>query len=257
MEIAILGLAGAGKSSFVNAITSGNFESNVMPTVGFQMSKVQKGKVTIKVWDMGGQKKFRGMWERYCRGVEVIVFVVDANEQKSFQLAKKELKALLAKPTLNGIPLLTLLNKNDLRTAAQPELIVKDLDLESIKDREVFYFSVSCKSMNNIDRTLEWIIAHTKNKKGGTATPAAAAATTAAAAAAPAPTDGKAAKPAAAAATGTGPAPATSMAMGPIAKPPDPSAPVPQTQPAALAPATATATATNSNTAQTSAKPKS
>jgi len=29
--------------------------------------------VVIKVWDMGGQEKYRGMWERYCRGVEVIV----------------------------------------------------------------------------------------------------------------------------------------------------------------------------------------
>jgi ADP-ribosylation factor-like protein 8 len=149
MEIAVLGLAGAGKSSFVNAITSGNFEENVMPTVGFQMSKVQKGKVTIKVWDMGGQKKFRGMWERYCRGVEVIVFVVDANEQKSFQLAKKELKALLQKPTLNGIPLLTLLNKNDLKTAVQPELIIKDLYvsvwLRSLYLlRQLLFFRVVC-----------------------------------------------------------------------------------------------------------------
>jgi len=139
MEIAILGLAGAGKSSFVNAITTGNFEDSVMPTVGFQMSKIQKGKVTIKVWDMGGQKKFRGMWERYCRGVEVIAFVVDAAEQKSFQQAKKELRALLLKPTIAGIPLLCLLNKNDLKTAVPPEVVLKDLDLESIKDREVFF----------------------------------------------------------------------------------------------------------------------
>jgi ADP-ribosylation factor-like protein 8 len=48
------------------------------------MHKVQKGKVTIKVWDLGGQKKFRGMWERYCRGVEVIVFVVDASSPDGF-----------------------------------------------------------------------------------------------------------------------------------------------------------------------------
>jgi len=51
--------------------------------------------VTIKIWDMGGQKKFRGMWERYCRGVQVIVFVIDAADQKLFTTAHKELQALL------------------------------------------------------------------------------------------------------------------------------------------------------------------
>ena len=46
-----------------------------MPTVGFNMHKVDKGKVQIKVWDLGGQKKFRGMWERYCRNNDAIVYV--------------------------------------------------------------------------------------------------------------------------------------------------------------------------------------
>lgn len=41
--------------------------------VGFNMRKVTKGNVTIKVWDLGGQRRFRTMWERYCRGVSVIV----------------------------------------------------------------------------------------------------------------------------------------------------------------------------------------
>jgi hypothetical protein len=38
-------------------------------------------------------------------------------------------------------------------------------DLASVKDREVFSYSISCKSLNNIDRCLEWIVNHTKNAK--------------------------------------------------------------------------------------------
>lgn len=34
------------------------------------MRKVTKGGVTIKLWDLGGQSRFRSMWERYCRGVQ-------------------------------------------------------------------------------------------------------------------------------------------------------------------------------------------
>ena len=41
--------------------------------VGFNMRKVTKGNVTIKLWDLGGQRRFRTMWERYCRGVTAIL----------------------------------------------------------------------------------------------------------------------------------------------------------------------------------------
>ena len=41
--------------------------------VGFNMRKVTKGSVTIKLWDLGGQPRFRSMWERYCRSVSAIV----------------------------------------------------------------------------------------------------------------------------------------------------------------------------------------
>ena len=40
------------------------------------MRKVTKGNVTIKLWDLGGQPRFRSMWERYCRAVSAIVYAV-------------------------------------------------------------------------------------------------------------------------------------------------------------------------------------
>lgn len=27
----------------------------------------------VQLWDIGGQPRFRSMWERYCRGVSAIV----------------------------------------------------------------------------------------------------------------------------------------------------------------------------------------
>jgi len=106
------------------------------------------------------------MWERYCRGVEVIVFVIDAADAKLFGSANKELGTLLNKPSLAHVPLLVLLNKNDLSNAVEPDTIVKQLDLFSIKNRDVAYKSISCKNITNIDKTLEWIVKHANaNKK--------------------------------------------------------------------------------------------
>ncbi|RZR86009.1 hypothetical protein BHM03_00013094 [Ensete ventricosum] len=57
-------------------LQSGGYSEDMIPTVGFNMRKVTKGNVTIKLWDLGGQPRFRSMWERYCRGVSAIVYAL-------------------------------------------------------------------------------------------------------------------------------------------------------------------------------------
>merc|ERR1712216_898217 len=114
MEITLVGLQNAGKSTLVNVIASGHYVEDMAPTVGFNMRKVTKGAVTIKLWDLGGQPRFRSMWERYCRGVNCVVFVVDAADHAAVDAARAELHDLLAKPSVAGIPLLVLGNKSDL-----------------------------------------------------------------------------------------------------------------------------------------------
>lgn len=70
------------------------------------------------------------MWERYCRGVQAIVFVVDAADQDSLDQARSELLELLTKPSLGGIPLLVLGNKNDLPGALSTGELIDRLDLK-------------------------------------------------------------------------------------------------------------------------------
>ena len=55
MELSLIGLQNAGKTSLVNVIATGGFQEDMIPTVGFNMRKVTKGSVTIKLWDLGGQ----------------------------------------------------------------------------------------------------------------------------------------------------------------------------------------------------------
>lgn len=70
------------------------------------------------------------MWERYCRGVQAIVYVVDSADQDSLDQARSELQDLLAKPALNGIPLLVLGNKNDISGALTTGELIDRLDLK-------------------------------------------------------------------------------------------------------------------------------
>ena len=105
MELTLVGLQHAGKTTFVNVIASGQFNEvgrklrsaqdrvvkyfdvqDMIPTVGFNMRKITKGNVTIKLWDIGGQPRFRSMWERYCRGVNAIVYMVDAADPDKIEV---------------------------------------------------------------------------------------------------------------------------------------------------------------------------
>ena len=83
MELTLVGLQNSGKTTLVNVVATGGFSEDMIPTVGFNMRKVTKGKVTIKLWDLGGQPRFRSMWERYCRGVNAIVYVVDSADPEN------------------------------------------------------------------------------------------------------------------------------------------------------------------------------
>ncbi|CAG0889177.1 unnamed protein product [Cyprideis torosa] len=163
MELTLVGLQYSGKTTFVNVIASGQFSEDMIPTVGFNMRKITKGNVTIKVWDIGGQPRFRSMWERYCRGVNAIVYMVDAADREKIEASRNELHNLLDKPQLAGIPVLVLGNKRDLPNACDERALIDRMNLSAIQDREICCYSISCKEKDNIDLTLQWLIAHSKS----------------------------------------------------------------------------------------------
>jgi len=166
MEITLVGLQGAGKTTLLSAISDGKLqaERDTIPTIGLNTRKVTKGNVSIKLWDIGGQPRFRTMWERYCRGVNSIVFVVDAQDQANFEAARVSLHDLISKPALAGIPVLILGNKNDLHDSCDEKAIAAALELNKIVDREVTCYSISAKNYVNIDITMNWLIKHAGKK---------------------------------------------------------------------------------------------
>lgn len=170
MELTILGLQNAGKSTLVTVISGGDFSEDRKPTVGFNMRKVTKGRVTLKLWDLGGQARFRTMWERYCRGVNAVVFVVDAADESRFETARAELHDILAKPALDGIPVLLLANKCDLPGAIKDtEEIAEVFGLKDIDNHKVSTYSVSAKEKINLDITLQWLIDNNNAREGAAA----------------------------------------------------------------------------------------
>ncbi|KAL1960071.1 hypothetical protein VTO42DRAFT_243 [Malbranchea cinnamomea] len=159
MDVTMVGLQNAGKSSLLRVLAGGEFTVDSIPTIGFNTKRVQKGHVTLKCWDLGGQPRFRPMWERYCRGVNAIVYIVDAADRDALPTATDELHELMSKPTLDGIPLLVLGNKSDLPNKLSVDELIDAMDLKSIQHREVSCYGISAKEETNLDAVLHWLIA--------------------------------------------------------------------------------------------------
>ncbi|KAK9479416.1 P-loop containing nucleoside triphosphate hydrolase protein [Lipomyces japonicus] len=158
MDITLLGLQNAGKTSLLRVLGGGNFTADSIPTIGFSMKRVRKGRVTIKCWDLGGQPRFRSMWERYCKGVNAILFIVDSADPATLTIARMEFEALISKPSLEGIPVLVLGNKNDLPESYDVDSIIEIMNLKAVDDREVSCYSISAKEATNVDAVLNWLI---------------------------------------------------------------------------------------------------
>ena len=73
-------------------------------------------------------------------------------------VARDELKALLEKPSLEGIPLLVLGNKSDLPEHLSVDELIEALNLKAIEHRETSCYGISAKEETNLDAVIHWLI---------------------------------------------------------------------------------------------------
>ena len=62
-RVLIVGLDNAGKTTILFRLSGdGTMVSNTTATVGFNVETVTIGKLTLNVWDVGGQDRLRPYW---------------------------------------------------------------------------------------------------------------------------------------------------------------------------------------------------
>ena len=88
LQITILGLQNAGKSTFVNVLATGQFEDDQIPTIGFNFRELTKGKVNFKMWDLGGHPRIRDSLEKCCPSTSCLILVIDSVDQGNYDMLK-------------------------------------------------------------------------------------------------------------------------------------------------------------------------
>lgn len=105
----MVGLDSAGKTTILYKMKHRELVSQA-PTIGFNLDEVTINNVTIKVWDLSGQERMRGVWKYYYESVNGIVFVVDSSDEARIAEARDELHKILA-DSQKIVPLLIFANK--------------------------------------------------------------------------------------------------------------------------------------------------
>lgn len=147
-HIAILGLDAAGKTTVLYRLQFNEFV-NTVPTRGFNSEKVKvplggNGTVTFHFWDVGGQEKLRPLWKPYTRCADGIIFVVDSVDAERMEEAKTELHKITKTTENQGVPVLVVANKQDLRHSLGLDEIEKLLALKELGPATPWHLQPSC-----------------------------------------------------------------------------------------------------------------
>jgi len=159
IELCLVGLENSGKTTLLNILSTG-YPVETLPTVGLNVKMVKKEGVAMKVWDLGGQERFRAEWGRYTQGCDAIVFVVDSSDFDRIQTARKELHKLLEDKSLQSLPLLIALNKIDLEPHMTKEEVIRDMNLDYVQDNPWIVQPISALRQQNIGEVVDWLCKH-------------------------------------------------------------------------------------------------
>eukprot|EP00591_Stephanopyxis_turris_P009491 CAMPEP_0195523314 /NCGR_PEP_ID=MMETSP0794_2-20130614/22321_1 /TAXON_ID=515487 /ORGANISM="Stephanopyxis turris, Strain CCMP 815" /LENGTH=288 /DNA_ID=CAMNT_0040653283 /DNA_START=55 /DNA_END=918 /DNA_ORIENTATION=- len=102
--------------------------SMIRPTVGMNLAKLNCFGTKSVLWDLGGQKQMRPLWERYYPDCDAVVFVIDGSltltdgsfcnslhlrSNSKWEETKQELQKIKRDENLFNVPILVFVNKSD------------------------------------------------------------------------------------------------------------------------------------------------
>lgn len=141
-RILLLGLDGAGKSTLLFKLKY-NESFQTIPTVGFNVemmeAKQNRRKITLTVWDVGGQEKMRTYWRSYYQDTAGLLFAIDCQDERRLDEARRELERVLKNEHLQELPVVVLANKQDKAGALTATELTERLNLRKMCNDRNWY----------------------------------------------------------------------------------------------------------------------
>jgi len=146
-RILVLGIDGAGKTSFLNRVQNPKKDVAVEPTESYETHDVKLSGVKFNVWDVSGKPSVRSLWSSYYKqgGIDAIIWVLDSADTNRIEETKKTLHAQMRDPELQGKMLFVICNKQDVTGAMSTDDIEKEFKLKQFDGKRAWYI-VGCSS---------------------------------------------------------------------------------------------------------------
>lgn len=167
MRVVMLGLDAAGKTTILYKLHIGEVLSTV-PTIGFNVEKVQYKNVIFTVWDVGGQEKLRPLWRHYFNNTDALIYVVDCCDRDRVEKAASEFKQIIDDPLMQHSVILVFANKQDLPRSLSPSEIVTALGLQKIKSRKWHVQGAVATRGEGLYEGMDWLSSTLKSLHRGT-----------------------------------------------------------------------------------------
>lgn len=161
-RIVMIGLDAAGKTTVLYKLKL-NEVATTIPTIGFNVEKVEYKNLKMTIWDIGGQDILRPLWRHYYEGSNGVIFVVDSSDERRMELAAQEVEKTMSDPFLSEARLVVFANKQDLPQALSPSEVIQKLRLNNLKQKW-FVQGTSATSGQGLYEGLDWLSANLPKK---------------------------------------------------------------------------------------------
>lgn len=162
-RILMLGLDAAGKTTMLYRLKLGEVQRTV-PTIGFNVERVDYQNISFLVWDVGGQERLRMLWRHYYENTDALIFVVDSSDIHRVDLARGELQRLVSAEELQNASVLVFANKQDLNGAMDARTLATQLRLSSTLKNPWYIQSCVATEGSGLYEGLDWL-SNTLNKR--------------------------------------------------------------------------------------------
>ena len=132
-------------------------QTQIVPTIGFNVETVEYKNINFTVWDVGGQDKIRPLWRHYFQNTQGLIFVVDSNDRERVGEAAEELGKMLNEDELRDAVLLVFANKQDLPNAMSVAEVTDKLGLHQLRSRKWYIQSTCATSGDGLYEGLDWL----------------------------------------------------------------------------------------------------